>query len=281
MGTAKNKCAFLGAACKGVVALSSGTFELVSDFGAPLRGDQIAFKKVQMIVYLKHEESGMYIGIMEKENELHLIAVSKEKAAPFFTSYSRFISYENPRYHMVDNQMKLISGGVRDIDVLQSWTLKNCNIYNKASGKSFDIVSGRKGRNHLGGSTFDPAKASQRFDIGLSGKWTIASSKLQLPLAKHKNEIQFTGNSKAGLMFYRWNARQIINVRGHPFNPDMELTKEHFKFENTKYVMRPRNCGISKLISMDGGEVHLALENGKIVMSSNMDSNWTFEYGDL
>ena len=274
VGTAKNKCAYLGSVCKGVAALSSGSFGLVSDFGAGFSGDQTAFKKMQMVVYLRHDGSGKYIGIKEDDNELSLIAVNKDSAAPFFTSYSRFISFRYPRYHMVDNNLQLIIGGVRDIDETESWTLNNCNIYNDVSRKSFDLLPGEKGKTFLGENKYDPACTSQRFNIGLSGTWAIVSSELQLPLGE---QLQFTASSSQK---FRWNARQILNSRGHPFTPEIKLSIADFKFERKENVMRPRHCGISKLYPI-GWDNHLAMKNNEVVMSSEMDSSWTFEYEDL
>jgi len=279
VGTAKNKCAFLGAACKGVVALSSGVFELVSNFGPGSIGDQDAFMKVQMVVYLKHEELGKYIMIKEKKKKLTAVD-SKEQASPFFTSYGRFVSFQYPSYHLVDNKMERILGGLNDIDIFGTWALANCNIYNDVSGNSFDLVEGAKGKTYLGGSKYDPTSLTQQFNIGLSGDWTIESSKLKQLLAERKNLITFTDDSKAAVKRFRWNARQIINNIGHPFTPDMVKSKADFKFEDNENAMRPRNCGISKLIPMGWGD-HLAMENNEIVMSSNVDRSWTFEYSDL
>ena len=280
VGTAKNKCAFLGSACKGVVALSSGSFGLVSNFGAGTHGDQIAFRKVQMVIYLKHEESGRYIGIQQIYGKLEVTSVHKDKAAPFFTSYSRFISFQYPTYHLVDNKMELIVGGVEDIDEAQSWTLNNCNIYNDASGNSFDLISG----DLLGGKKADLTSTTQRFNIGLSGNWTIVSSKLKLPLVEGKKKSKtwrrFSEDKKASIVYFRWNARQIISDKGHPFNSNMELSEADFKFEDQENTMRPRYCGISKLQAF-GIDDHLAMENNKVVMSSTMDSSWTIEHGDL
>lgn len=279
VGTAKNKCAFLGAACKGVVALSSGAFELVSNFGPGSIGDQAAFRKVQMVIYLKHEELGKYIMIKEKKKKLTAVD-SKEQASPFFTSYGRFISFQYPSYHLVDNKMERILGGLNDIDIFGTWSLTNCNLYNDESGNSFDLVEAAKGKTYLGGSKYDPTSPTQQFNIGLSGDWTIESSKLEQLLAERKNLVTFTDDSKAAVKRFRWNARQIINNIGHPFTPDMVQSKADFKFEDNENAMRPRNCGISKLIPM-GWEDHLAMENNEIVMSSNVDRSWTFEYGDL
>merc|ERR1712176_136886 len=280
LGTAKNKCAFLGSACKGVVKLSSGSFELVSDFGAGSSGYQAAFKKVQMVVYLKHEETGKYIGVEKNKEGVNLIAVTKDKAAPSFTSHSRFISFQYPRYHLVEDHMELIDGRVQDIDESKTWTLNNCNIYSDASGKSFDLLPGSKGKIFLGGSSHDPSSTSQKFNIGLSGRWQIISNELQLPLADRSDELQFTDHDKASYRAFRWNARQIINKMGRPYNHDMEISNAHFTFGNKENVMRPRDCGISRR-EPTGKDDHLTVKNNEVVMSSYMDSSWTFKYDDL
>ena len=289
VGTAKNRCAFLGSACKGVVTLSSGASELVSDFGASSgrekrKEKQFAFKKVQMVIYLKHEGSGKYIGLKKTKRGLNLIAVDKDTAAPFFTSYARFISFQYPTFHLVDNNMELIEGGIPDIDPMKSWTLKNCNIYNDVSGNSFDLDHAVKRKIYLGGNKYDALSTSQRFDIGLSGQWELRSTELGLPLAERKKgdkvDVRFMDDSKASIKRFQWNARQIITTKAHPYTADMKISTADFKFENKENAMRPRNCGISRLIPM-GWEDYLAMEGGKVVMSSNLDSSWTFEYGDL
>ena len=169
-GTAKNKCAFLGAACQGVVALlPSGPYELVSQFGAgagegggaaggTVGGGAAAFRKTQMVVYLKHEATGKYLAIRRKRKKLQLVATAdKGQAAPFFTSYARFISFQHPTHHLVDNTLQPLPGDVvRDVDVMQSWTLNNCNIHNTASGNSFDLVQGKKQKTYLGGGSAGP-----------------------------------------------------------------------------------------------------------------------------
>ena len=281
-GTAKNKCAFIGSACKGVVALSSGVFELVADFGAGSKGEQAAFRKVQMVIYLRHEESGKYIGIKSNKRGKRLIPVDKAKAAPFFTSYSRFISFQYPNYHLVDNRLELI----REIDLTKAWTLNGCNIYNEASGNSFDQVPHpeKKGAVALGSSKYDPTSTSQKFDVGLSGKWMIRSTELGVAYADRKGIKIFTDDAKASVQRFRWNARQLITVRGRPFNKNMEVQwLSDFKFEDKESVMTPRDCSISLLMAKDLmiEDHNLALEDGKLVMSSNNDSSWTFEYADL
>lgn len=281
-GTAKNKCAFLGSACKGVVQLSPEVVELVSDFGAGSSGDLPAFKKVQMVVYLRHEGTGKYVGIKKNKKGLHLIAVQKGNAAPFFTSYARFISFQYPRYHLVDNDLERIVGGIKDIDVTKGWTLNGCNIYNDVSGNSFDQVPNEKGEITLGSSKYDATSSTQKFNVGLSGKWLLKSTDLNLALASRKKGgvATFTDHPKASVKRFRWNARQIITERGNPFTTDMTLAGRDFKFEDKEYAMTPRDCTVSKLIPI-GFEDHLALEDGKLVMSSDTDSRWTFEYGDL
>ena len=281
VGTAKNKCAFLGSACKGVVKLNTGTFELVAEMGSG-GGDLTAFRKVQMVTYLKHERVGMYVGLKETKKGLKPVMVEKSKAAPFFSSYSRLISFDYPLYHLVDDKMKPVVEGVQNIDKADSWTLRNCQIQSDVSGKCFDLLQGRKGQNTLGGKICDPTSTSQKFDVGLSGEWILRSVELGFPLATLKDETVFTDNPKASIKTFRWNARQIINDKAHPFKPDMETSAEDFKFGRGENEMRPRSCGISKL-TPTGSDDHLGVNsrNGKVFMSSEMDSNWTFEYGDL
>ena len=282
-GTAKNKCAFLGSACKGVVQISSDTVELVADFGAGSGGEITAFRKFQMVSYLRHEGSGKYIGIKKNKKGLHLKIVDKANAAPFFSSYARFISFQYPKFHIVNNKLEKISGGIKDIDVMKSWTLNGCNIYNDYSGLSFDQVPNKSKKMVLTSNKYDSTASSQKFNIGLSGSWLLISSDTGLPLARRKDGFKvFTGDKKATALRFRWNARQIITKFGKAFNSSMQLDGKDFKFENKDYSMRPRDCVISKLIQLEYEEnFNLAVKNGELVMSSDTESRWTFEYDDL
>ena len=282
-GTAKNKCAFLGSACKGVVKISPDTVELVADFGAGSGGEVAAFRKFQMVSYLRHEGSGKYIGVKKNKKGHHLVIVDKANAAPFFSSYARFISFQYPKFHIVNNELEKISGGIKDIDVMKSWTLNGCNIYNDYSGLSFDQVPNKSNKMVLTSNKYDSTASTQKFNIGLSGSWLLRSSDSGLPLARRKDGFRvFTEDEKATALRFRWNARQIITKFGKAFNSSMQLDGKDFKFENKDYSMRPRDCVISKLIQLDFEEnFNLAVKNGELVMSSDTESRWTFEYDDL
>ena len=280
-GTAKNKCAFLGSACKGVVRISEEEVELVANFGAGSSGDLSAFKKFQMVSYLKHEGSGKYIGIKKNKKGLHLVTVDKvANAAPFFSSYARFISFQYPNYHLVNNKLEEIVGGLKDIDVMKSWTLNGCNIYNDVSGLSFDQVLNAKSKKmELTSNKYDATSSTQKFNVGLSGSWMLISSDSGLPYASKGDRRIFTDDSKASVFRLRWNARQIITKMGRSYNSDMKIDGD-FDFEKKEHSMRPRDCAISRLIPL-GFEDNLAVENGKLVMSSETESRWTLEYADL
>lgn len=285
-GTAKNKCAFLGSACLGVVERSNGQYELVSSWGANTGGDQRAFKKTQMVVYLKHDETGEYVKIQKRRRGKFSLTTVQDQAnaAPFFVSYSRLISYEYPLYHLVDNKMEKIVGGIKDIDVMKAWTLDDCNIYNPQSGNSFDVITEDLPRNKkqytLGASPYDPLAPSQRFGVGLSGRWTLRSSLTQTFLAELKGKKVFTDNEKASVQKMRWNARQILRHAGYVVPPTVVGTGPDFKFGEKEFEFERRHCVITRLIKM-GMEDNLALVDGNLVMSSDKNSHWSLEQGDL
>ena len=291
VGRAKNKCAFLGSACKGVVALSNGVFELVSTFGDGVSGTQKAFSKVQMVVYLKHEDTGMYIGIDKTEEGLALVSTEKEDAAPFFTSYGRFISFEYPTYHMAGNTLVEMSGLVRDIDKLKTWTLKNCILHNRVSGKALDIAEllmdvGKKIKkvkkvyHTTTGKPMDKTVSTQRFDLGISGKWPLTSTELGLMIGSVNDVQRFVDleEKKKKVFEFRWMARQIMHHKlAKALDQNMEFSTTDFDIKDISNVINPTDCIISTL----GSDEKLSLVNGQIELSSDMGSGWTFEYGDL
>lgn len=300
-GTAKNKCAFIGKICKGVVAISSGKFELVSSFEGETPGDTPAFKKTQMVIYLRNEKYGKYLGIKADVRDLRLVSVDKEDAAPFFTSYSRFISYDFPNFHLVKNKLEKIVGGVRDIDPGDVWKLNDCNLYNAKSGYSFDLLKNEtvrlnptaKKKKHrvktsvswtIAGNPFNKTSTKQRFDVSLSGKWTLISQYLGLSLGRYQQKDIFSSNKKVNTLYFRWNARQIINNSGgKAWDPYVKRSTTGFNFKDEDKWFTPTDCTISRMVSW-GGADHLAIEEGEVVMSGNMDddaSKWTFEYADL
>ena len=281
-GTTKNKCAFLGSACKGVVALSSGIVELVSDFGAGSPGPQKAYKKFQMVIYLKDEETGLYIGIKQKKKSINLVPVKKGKAAPFFTSYARFVSFDYPTYRMSGDKLVQIGGSIRDIALnfktKKEWSLSNCMIYNAASSKSFDVVTGEKGYVYLGSAAMDKTSLSQRFDVGISGKWYLTSNKIGVALAKVKNgEPSFVPEDKKTKPIpFLWQARNMMDGTGNAIGSDMQFSK--FEFDaNSENTMTPKDC----FLSTDDGK-YLQMTKKKVATSSKKGNNgWTFEYKNL
>ena len=287
-GTAKNKCAFLGSACKGVVAVSSGTFELVSDFGVGSPGPQKAFKKFQMVIYLKHERTGRYIGIKtSKGGRKSLITVKKDGAAPFFTSYARFVSFDYPTYRMTGNELTLIKRSIRDIafsfETKKEWSLSNCMIYNAASNKSFDVVSGEKGDVYLGSAAMNKKSLSQRFDVGISGQWSLTSNKLGIALAeiknkKTENEHLFVEPGKnISPINFLWQTRQIMANTGSAIGSDMKFSE--YEFDTTsRNKMSPTDCAAYT----DEGRYLVVDRRGTLSTSDSQGNNgWTFEYADL
>ena len=284
-GTAKNKCAFLGSACKGVVELSSGTFELVSHFGLGSAGSQKAFRKFQMVIYLKHENTGQYIGIGKNTEP---VSVEKERAAPFFTSYGRFVSFEYPKFHLVNNTLCPVKDTVREIalnfrrnPLHNPWNLSHCIMHNVASGKSMSQEKPKK-MVFLTTATMDKNSTFQRFNIGISGRWKLVSDITGTPFSESKKGVDyFAPQDRTKKRYYfMWHARQIISDRGRAFGPDLRYFD--IDFYNSTNVWTPTDCSLSKDDSM-GVQQHLLLENGTFVMGKdeNSTNGWTFEYADL
>ena len=297
-GTSKNKCAFLGSACKGVVELSSGKYELISDFGESSSGSQRAFKKTQMVVYIRHENSGNYIGIENKGNQLGLISVEKNKAAPFYTSYGRFISFEYPKFHIVNTTLQPIIGTLREIALNfdlnlnitnDHWHLSHCNIHNTASGNSLDLLYqeiGKRGKItsiSLKTAALDKSLQSQRFNIGISRKWNLISEETGSTLSSTKKFGLLFGPEKylESPVTFLWQTRQIMNQGGgNSLGSDGIFYPLDYK--NTTNVWNPTDCSITKTDDK-GQNHHLALENGELIMIGDEEKKqgWTFDYGDL
>ena len=305
-GTAKNKCAFLGAVCKGVVAHSSGIFELVSDFGAGLSGPQRAFRKSQMVIYLRDEKTGNYIGVEKRKarkNTIELVVVrDKTKAAPFYNSYGRFILFNYPTYHMVENKVERIKGTIRDIALdyaknsSAKWSLDNCMIYNEASNKSLDLIkSGDKSLMSLGSAAMNETAPSQRFRVGISGNWNIYSEQSGLPMRiigkKNKSKRVFTGDDNNSQIFeLRWQARHLMTLRGQSLKVQpgdaKEVTYGAFDIQQKEDVMRPTDCSLGMPPPTTPDEIatrrYLAPNptNTELMMTEEK-YGWTFEYADL
>ena len=136
----------------------------------------------------------------------------------------------------------------------------------------------------LTSNKYNSTASSQKFNIGLSGEWSLTSSDTGLPLVKRKGGYKvFSEDPKATILRFRWNARQIINIFGKPYNSSMMLDEQDFKFENKEFSMRPRDCAIRTWdpITVEENMYYLAVEKGELVMSSDTDTRWTFEYADL
>ena len=285
-GTTKNKCAFLGSACKGVVELSPGTFKLVSHFGLGSAGPRKAFRKFQMVIYLKHEDTGRYIGI---ENHTGLVPVEKERAAPFFTSYGRFVSFEYPKLHVVNNTLEPVKSSVREIALNfnrnpanEPWQLSHCIMHNVASGKSMSQEM-RKKMLFLTTAPMDRNSTFQRFSVGISGKWKLESELSGDPWSSSKKGFRYFApldKTKFRPIKFIWQQRQIMDMKGLVLGSD--LSRPVIDYSNSTNQWTPTDCRISKLDNT-GVQQHLLLENGKIVMAkdANSTSGWTFEYADL
>merc|ERR1712176_626024 len=154
------------------------------------------------------------------------MANSKTKAAPFFTSYGRIISYKHPEYHLVNNKLVKIEGDIKDsrkIDPKTTWELEDCNLQNKKSEKSLDMVKIKpekvKNEFHtIVGKRTDLSSKTQRFNVGISGKWSLISTELGRPLLRDKKAgyWAFSESEDVGAQKFRWNARQMMTSIGNP-----------------------------------------------------------------
>ena len=289
-GTVKNKCAFIGSACKGVVQLSSGNFELVSDFGVGGSGSHIAFKKTQMVIFLKNAKTGKYIRIKKKNNRFTLKLTNRNAAALFYTSYNRLISFDYPSYHLIKNRLEKITGGINDIDTRYAWTLNDCRLSNSKGDKFLDLNMEtvnddglEEEKWTLSVSDSDQNSTTQRFDIGVSGTWNLVSRHLDAPLRFIKgsrNGYVFKPTTDTVVATLRWNARQIFTRNGNTLGPGGKSSSTRFDFNDKKNWYTPRDCTLSRHIP-GGGNDHLAYKDGKFEMSSSTDTKWTFEYVDF
>ena len=310
-GTAKNRCAFLGAICKGVVALSTGSFELVSDFGTGLPGTQKAFRKYQMVIYLKDEITERYIGTAKKKKgkvPLKLVMVKeKSKAAPFFTSYGRFIPFFNPKYNMINKEMVKIKGSIRDIafnyksNKHEKWSLENCMLYNEARNKSLDLVElklkNKEVKMALGSAVMNKTAISQRFSAGISSTWRLFSDKLGLPLRRYGKKKKWDRvfvevDDKSVGSGLRWQARQLMSGFGLTLEPqpgDIPVKFVDFDVKKTQNVITPMDCAIGMTSSSTKDEIESGTkrylaptrDNNELEMTEERYTGWTFEYADL
>ena len=302
IGRAKNKCAFIGSACKGVAALTTGGFELIADFGPCTSGSQSAFKKVQMVIHLENEQSGKFLGISADDKGVpKLIVVDDgEKAAPFFVSYSRLISFDYPSYQIDGDSLNEVEMDIAKIDKNKSWGLKDCNLQNVNSGMSIDVKAVTKCKNKkckeqvtlyhtITGTKTDLNSSTQRFDIGLSGRWNLVSNHLGKTFGSSKKggprflEDDDLTKQKTGPITFRWNARQIIRqIGGKALNGSMEISSKDFNIEDRDNIFNPLECGIFQLNQEDFNEF-LSIDGGEVKMSADLEisSKWSFRYGEL
>lgn len=285
IGLAKNRCAFMGEHCKGVYKATDGEIKLVSAVSKKGKKNKKGsknmvtyFRKTQMVIYLKNEASNSYLTIAGKKYPKLGMTNSKKKYAPFFTSYGRIISYRNPEYHVVDNKLEKIEGDIKDsriIDQSNTWALDDCNLKNAGSGESLDIVE-----DGVGGSPTDLDSESQRFSIGISGKWSLVSSELGKPLLKNKKTKAFTfiEASKTNEAKFRWNAQQITGSLGKPFNANFEQDAGYFEFsQDPRNAVTPTGC---KLVKQADHASRLALVKKRKKYTFKMAHNVDEQFGE-
>ena len=263
IGTAKNRCAFLGKDCKGVFETSSGEIKLVSSLSGKDKkkkkkkkpSDLVTyFQKKQMVIYLHNDEDKTYLHIkMKNEKPTFKMTKSFKKASPFFTSYGRIIWYEDPQYHLVNNQLVKIEGDIKDsrkVNQNTTWALEDCNLQNIGSGKSLDLDSEKLEDNSttkLVGNDTDMNSDRQRFTVGISGKWFLLSSHLGRVLVQDKKTREMTfaePSRKKKSATFRWNAQQMLTSIGKPFDKNFEMNSgSYFEFSaNPDNMVVPKDC---------------------------------------
>ena len=312
IGTAKNRCAFLGKYCKGVFETSSGEIKLISSLSGKdkkkkkkkkqsnVATDLVTyFQKTQMVIYLHNDGAKTYIQIkMKKGNPRIKMTTKLKKASPFFTSYGRIISYQYPQYHLVNNRLEKIEGDIKDsrkVDQSTTWALEDCNLQNIGSGKSLalkkmEINDGKKTTSEYGlaGKRTDMNADSQRFSVGISGNWLLVSSRLQRPLLLNKKTRAKTfaqPGGKTKLTKFRWNGQQLISMIGKPFDKNFEvISGSYFKFSsNPDNAVVPAGC---KLVTESDKAKRLVLvgkKRMKIIhgVAKEVGERWTLKRGQI
>ena len=307
IGTAKNRCAFLGVYCKGVYKTSEGAFKLISSISKKGKKKKkkknipnlvTYFRKKQMVFYLQNDATETYLQIKMKTSDPKLVMSSNfKKAAPFFTSYGRLISYQHPQFHLVDNRLVKIEGDIKDsrnIDQSNTWALDDCNLQNRATGKSLDLkeitITKKKSRMieyGITGNPTDMSSESQRFGVGISGKWSLISSKLGRPLLKDKKTRVQTFSQPGGKLSeakFRWNAQQIVSSLGKPFDRNFEKDPGYFEFSgDPDNAVVPTGCKLvknaekaSRLVLMKKKSVRMA--HGVV---TDANERWTLQRGQI
>ena len=289
IGVAKRRCSLLGNKCKGVAKMSSGKIELVEFLKISSKKSNVlsltVYEKTQMVVYLLHA-TGLFLGIIEERGEPCLsMTANKRLAAPFFTSEGRFISYDYPGYIVVGS--RLVKHNVDLLNEFQLWTLEGMILVNAYSNKTLKV--GKQGIPEgvpLNGTT--NTTKHERFDLGISGKWTLKSHTSNSHLSRYKaggkERIRFTKREENAAVM--WQVRQILVHKAYPFGPNWDILKdEHFKFDDKKNVVFPRDGMICQK-----GVRRKYLGYDENTRTLNMYSNpkyagdkvrWSFQYGDI
>lgn len=293
IGLAKNRCAWLGSKCKGVVEAADGELKIVASIqkGRNRRDLVKFFQKTQMVVYLHNEDTGKQISLKMKRG-FPKIAL-KNKGSPFFTSYGRFISYNFPNFEFGGNSMVQLNFDIKNsqkVNPEAQWALEECNLQNKKSGMSLDLKEMEDGNEiqyTIGGSVTDVQSDSQRFNIGISGTWELVSNELdQTLMLNKKTKIRSfapeNGRSrKTKPAVYRWNARQILGRVGKPLDENFEKGAGYFEFSSDPVnEVTPTHCKIVRK-NDDSGQKLVVVKGKNVKMAREGDDRWSFEYDDM
>merc|ERR1712098_496694 len=127
---------------------------------------------------------------------------------------------------------------------------------------------------------------TQRFSVGISGKWPIESSKLGRPLVKDEKAGYWTfsesGGKKGAELVFRWNARQILGKVGKPLDQNFQKASGYFKFSpEPDNAVVPTGCKLA--VKSDRARRLVVVKRKHVRMSKRGAKDngdiWTLEPG--
>ena len=249
----------------------------------PFSSDVYSFqRKTQLVFYLKHDDSGRWIGIKFRRGIPFNTKTVRDKinASPFFFSEGRFISYHYPDYQLYHNFLVPLSRTNTGEEV---WELKECNLHSPHSGKSL-LETSSKPRGILSSAPTNTSDHRQMFDIKLNGAWQLYKSGSYLQSVAYDTRhsrfiITDISNTRYLEGILRWNARQLVFVTtGQVIDSEFGLSEDMFTFGVKEREMVPRSCLLKGPKRWLGTKSHL---NKMVVKKREGTERWTFEYGEL
>ena len=246
-GIAKRECSLMGANCIGFVKMESGAVKLIKSISSSksTANSINIFHKTQMAFFLKHNK-GKYVGRVKNSPDKLKLVKRRSSAMPFFSSYNRIISYENPQ-QLLGADGKLQSHSIDDYSHRHVWRIYDVNLRNLKSGKSMSVDKA----GNIIGEVYNQNSIAQRFNLALSGAWRIHSRSLKKDLRKKSNvEFRFIeGKKYKNLEYLRWQARQVVTNKGKPFNSNWKLGDGYFKLEDRDNQVAPTDFVLGGIYS--------------------------------